>query len=156
MKIYCHIWRQHPWFFYLKSALSNFSKCKVWTLLNFSKCKTLSKKKILKFEPRNWNPEMPYFIIFRLNFEKLLWYLKSTPSNLSKSTVSHKSKNSQIWDIKFLIWKHVLYESTFCFVQKCPICVFLGSNFKNLLSYLTSTSSNLSNMSLRPFQRNLV
>ena len=54
-------------------------------------------------------------------------YLKLATSNLSNWKISRKSKNSYIWDQKYLIW------------------VFLGSHLKIVLLYLKSAHSSLSN-----------
>ena len=59
-------------------------------------------------------------------FEKLLSYLKSTSSNLSKCKVLCKNKNSKSWTKKTLFW------------------VFLDWNLKKLMSYLKSAPSSLS------------
>ena len=41
---------------------------------------------------------MPYLGVLGSNFEKLLSYLKSEPSNLLHDKVWNKTQNSQIWD----------------------------------------------------------
>ena len=73
-----------------------------------------------------WDQKYLSWVFLGYNFENLLSYLKSKPSNMSKCKYLFKQKKLQIWDEKFLIW------------------VILGCNFKKLLSYLKSALSNLS------------
>ena len=80
-----------------------------------------------KQEFLNLGPKMHYLDILGFNFEKLLSYLKSVPSNLSNCKVSCKNKNAKMWN------------------QKCLILIFFGWNLKILFSYLKSASSNLCN-----------
>ena len=71
LKTYYHIWNQHPW---------------VCLIAKFCK----KKQKYL-----NIGPKMPYFIFglfLGWNFRKLLWYLKSAPSNLSNAEFREKMK----------------------------------------------------------------
>ena len=68
LKNYCYIWNQHP------RICRNAKNC--------------SKQK-----KANLGPKMLYLGIFGCKFEKLLIYLKSAPSNLSKCKVSCKNKS---------------------------------------------------------------
>ena len=82
-------------------------------------------------------PKIPYLGIFGLEFEnnfvifeisalKLL-YLQNFTKKQKCLNLGPKSTYSGIFDQKYLIW------------------VFLGKNFKNILSYLKRTSLNFSN-----------
>ena len=110
--------------------------------------------------------------IFGLAFEKILSYLISASFNLSCCKVWCKNKNPEIWDQKYLIWIFfgLEFENNMSYVkaapsnlciwdQKCLIWVIMTKNaffgyfwtriFKQLLSYLKSTSLNLSICQLR-------
>ena len=48
-------------------------------------------------------------VLFGLDFENDIVYLKQAPSNLSNCKISFNNENAYIWD------------------QKCPICVLLAT-----------------------------
>ena len=78
---------------------------------------------------------MLYLDIFGLKFQKkLLLYFKSAPSNLPNDQVLCKdNKAPQNWG------------------QKCLIWIFLGRNYKKVLSYLKLVPQNLSKMSFKQY-----
>ena len=95
--------------------------------LNLSECNISCKKTLLNIESN-----LSYLSIFRLELEKttVLWYFTSATSNFSKRTISPKKKNPEIRN------KNCRY-----FGKK--LLSILGWNFKKLMPYLKSASSNL-------------
>ena len=112
---------------------------------------------------------MPYISVLGSNFEKRLSYLKSASPNLSCCKVWCKNKNPQIRDQECLIeyyWAGIWKWYCIIWNQHPRICLseklrektrtpklriknalfgYFGLEFQNLLSYLKSISSNLSN-----------
>ena len=94
-KNFWHIWNQHS------RICWNAKRCSKQT--NNKKNKTKQKLR----------PKLPYLGILVCKFEKLLVYLKSTPSNISRCKVSCKNENHEgtvtpIWkpvNIFVFIWK---------------------------------------------------
>ena len=82
------------------------------------------REKVKKIQTLNQKCSIWMFLDY--NFQKLMSYLKATPSNFSKYNVSFKTKQLKIW------------------YQQCLIWVFFGLNSKkNLFSYLKAVPSNL-------------
>ena len=79
LKNYCHIWNQHP---------------QICQLAKFRE-----KTKMPKFGTKNvlfviFNQECLIWVFFCYTFKKLLWYLKSAPSNWSNCKLLQKNKNA--------------------------------------------------------------
>ena len=80
-----------------KNALFGYFGQQIWktiiifqiTILKFAKMQKIVQNK----KKANFGPNLPYLDILGCKFEKLLIYLKSALSNLSKCKVSRKNKN---------------------------------------------------------------
>ena len=86
---YCHIWNQHPWI-----------------------CLKAEYREIMKM-PKIETKSALLGYFWARTLIKLLWYLKSAPSNLSFCKISRKKNNISKFGPKCLIW------------------VFLGRNWKH-------------------------
>ena len=112
---YNHIWNQYPRIYQNEKLCAKIKNLKFGakkTFLSILDCKfekvnvifqinTLKFIQIPKIEQNNndnsinktWDQKLPYLGILTSRFEKLLLYLKSTPSNLSKCKVWCKNRN---------------------------------------------------------------
>ena len=93
--------------------------------------------------------------------KKLLSYLISAPSNLSNCNTSRKNKNFYIWEQKCFIWIFLAWnlKKILTYLKPADKMTKFGTKndlfgyfwariFKKPLSYLKSTTSNLSHVSL--------
>ena len=96
--------------FFIKNALFENFIAKIFSkiivifqisTLKFVKLQTFMKKQ----NCLNFRPKMSYSVFMKQNFEKLLLYLRSTPSNLSNCKVLQKSKNPSIQEKNALFFQ---------------------------------------------------
>ena len=117
-KKYCHIWNQHPWICLITKYREIMKMPKIgtkkalfaylWARILKNYCymwnQQLQISAIAKFCEKNLGPKMSYLSIFDQkclvrvflgkNFEKVLSYLKSAPSNFLICKISQKNKNA--------------------------------------------------------------
>ena len=105
----------------------------------------------------NFEPKMPHLGVLGNNFEKVLSYLKSAPSNLKMKIKMLKFGTKNSWFCGFLGWNWKILKSYLksapselpdCKIlrKKCFNWVYFQAGIKKrkkLLSYLKSAPSNL-------------
>ena len=113
LKNYCHTWNQHPWIYLIARY------CEIMKMPKFG-----TKNVLFGYF---W-PKISSLDIFGARFfERLLPYLKSTPSNLDICKISRKTKMSKFGtkNVSFMyFWAGIWKQYYYIWNQHPRICLF--------------------------------